>query len=316
MKRYFKKLLIPFICLFILGAFTGCKKSDKSTAQSSNSAVMPAPGESSKGGGLEESKNDVASGTDNVQQAVTERKVIKNSKIQMETKHFDDAVNFVITRTEKEKGYIQSSNIQGGRLEDGQYAGNRYAEFTVRIPVDKLNSFLKDAEALGVVVSRSDNDEDVTSQYFDTEARVKTLKVEEERLLAILQKSDKLTDIIELEKRLSELRNEIESLTGTLKKYDSLVALATVSLTIREVQTESQIKAKPVTFGEKLAEGFKQSVSALYEILKGIVLIIVYVLPFAAAAAVLFIPIRMLVKWYNKRRKAIEEKGTGSEDKK
>lgn len=329
MKNVFKKAIILLCCMLVFGAY-GCSKKSESTASKSggsadysmaenkpsmsNSAAVKSPAPNSgveKTNGTEAAPNEVKS--ENTNAGAEQRKVIKTSKLEVETKHFDDAVNFVIERTDRDKGYIQSSNIQGGRLQEDQYAANRYAQFTIRIPVDKLNSFLKDAEAIGVITSRSDNDEDVTSQYFDTEARVKTLKIQEDRLLSILQKSEKLTDIIELEKRLSEVRNEIESLTGTLKKYDNLVALATVNVNIREVQTESPVKVKPVTFGDKILDGFKQSVSTLYEIIKGIILAVVYVLPFAVAAVIIYIPVRILVKRYN-RSKSDKENKEDTED--
>lgn len=313
MKIGVKKVIVSLLCILLAMGLLGCTKSKSdantpSTASSNSSNA--AKGGMQTGNSETTSQADNAKGSStqtNTQQSNSEdRKVIKKSKIEVETKHFDEALNFITERTDKDKGFIQNSNIQGGKQTEGQYALNRYAEFTLRIPVDKLNTFLKDAETIGVIVNRSDNDEDVTSQYFDTEARVKTLKIEEDRLLAILQKSDKLSDVIELEKRLSEIRNEIESLTGTLKKYDNLVALATLNVIIREVQTENQIKAKPVTFGAKIVDGFKQSAFTLFEILKGIVIALVYVLPFAAVGAIVFVPGRVLYRRYNKKKEGKE----------
>lgn len=304
-----------FLSLVVLG---GCKKmeSAKDSGGTSNSAVMEEPKaagapsyETTEGTALESKAeySDTAQ-SQTTEKATDSRKVIKRARLEMETKKFDAAVDFVIQRTDKEKGYIESSNIYGGKSSDGNYVSNRSASFVVRIPKDKMNSFLKDTEALGVIVNRSDNDEDVTSQYFDTEARVKTLKIQEERLLAILQKTEKLTDVIELEKRLSDIRTEIEGLTGTLKRYDNLVALATVEINIREVQEEKPLQPKPDTFADKIVDSFNKSVGALYDMLKGIVIIVVTLVPFLLLAAVIFVPVGFIMKKVRKNKKEIHAK--------
>jgi hypothetical protein len=310
MKKGIKKLLVPLVTL-MLAVTIGCGKKDASGSYPSEPGSAPqvteeAKGEANRGNVLGNTAADLDLSKD--LETGTDRKVIKTVRKEVETKEFDKAVNLITERTLKDKGYIQSSNTSGGRLLNGDYVGNRYGEFVVRIPVDKLNTFLKDVENIGVVISSSENGEDITSQYFDTEARVKTLKIEEERLLAILQKSEKLTDVIELEKRLSEVRTEIENLTGTLKRYDNLVALATVTINLREVQEVTELKTKPVGFGEKIVTSFKDSVASLYEILKGLVLVIVSVIPFAALAAVIAMPIVVIAKKHEKKIKGALKK--------
>ncbi|WP_163192800.1 DUF4349 domain-containing protein [Clostridium thermarum] len=319
MKKGIKKLLVPLMALMLVMTI-GCgkMKSERDYAEySTNGQTAPSRSEEPKAetssgrGGLSNITSDSGMTVD--QEVGTDRKVIRTVRKEIETKEFDKAVNFINERTIRDKGYIQSSNTSGGRLLNGNYVGDRYGEFVIRIPVDKLNTFLKDVETIGVVISSSENGEDITAQYFDTEARVKTLKIEEERLLTILEKSEKLTDIIELEKRLSEVRTDIENLTGTLKKYDNLVALATVTITLREVQEVTELKTKPVSFGEKIVTSFKDSVNSLYEILKGLVLVIVSVIPFAALAAVVAVPIVILAKKHEKKAKEVIKKETEKE---
>lgn len=316
MKKGLNKILAALMVLMLVGT-AGCGKKEDSASysgktKSTQDTTTESKAEYSKnGGGIEAPQSGtVVAATEekgSLNDSTTDRKVIKTVRKDIETKEFDKAVNFITERTSKEKGYIQSSNTSGGKVSDSNYVGNRYGEFILRIPVDKLNSFLKDVETIGVIMSSSENGDDITAQYFDTEARVKTLKIQEDRLLAILEKSEKLSDVIELEKRLSEVRTEIENLTGTLKRYDNLVALATVTITIREVQEVTELKTKPIGFGEKIVTAFKDSAKTLYEIMKGLVLVIVSVIPFAAVGAVVFIPLRFIVKKYEKPKKTDEK---------
>ena len=304
MKKGIKKLIAPMLAMMLLGA-VGCskqaEKAEFSRGSTQNSTMDVAKEPARNEGGLEYASEKQKSSLEN--ESTSDRKVIRTVRKDIETKEFDKAVSFITESTNRDKGYIQSSSTSGGKVIDSSYVGNRYGEFVVRIPVDKLAVFLKDVETIGVVLSSSENGDDITSQYFDTEARVKTLKIQEDRLLAILEKSEKLSDVIELERRLSEVRTEIENLTGTLKRYDNLVALATVTITIREVQEITELKTKPVSFGEKVITSFRDSVKALYEIMKGLVLVIASIIPFAVVAGIIFIPVRHFIKKQDKKSK-------------
>lgn len=53
--------------------------------------------------------------------------------------------------------------------------------------------------------------EDVTLEYVDTESHLKALKTEEETLLALLEKAEKLSDVFEIQEELTNVRYQIES---------------------------------------------------------------------------------------------------------
>ncbi len=61
------------------------------------------------------------------------------------------------------------------------------------------------------MTSQSESAEDVTLQYTDTESRIASLKNEQERLNALLEKADTLENIFKLEERLTEVRYELEN---------------------------------------------------------------------------------------------------------
>ena len=109
------------------------------------------------------------------------------------------------------------------------------------------------------VVSRSTDVADVTESYTDTEARLKTLRLQEERLLEILSKATELSDVLELESRLSDVRYQIESYEATLRNYDSRVSYSTLHITLQEVVEYSIINDPPQTLGQRLSDGFKDS---------------------------------------------------------
>ncbi len=82
---------------------------------------------------------------------------------------------------------------------------------TARIPAELSDQFVGQLGSLGTMVSQSESAEDITLRYTDTESRIASLKTEQERLLALLDKADSLDSIITLESRLTEVRYELEN---------------------------------------------------------------------------------------------------------
>ena len=86
------------------------------------------------------------------------------------------------------------------------------------------------------------------------EARLKSLKLQEERLLTILSKAELLQDIIELERELSNVRYEIENYTGTLKKWDNLIEYSKVTIDVYEVHEIKEEEPIPITSTRKASQ--------------------------------------------------------------
>ena len=151
--------------------------------------------------------------------------------------------------------YFESSNTYA-------YGGSaREANFRVRVPVKNYNDFVGEAGSIGSVTRSSQDNRDITEQYFDTEARLESAKIREERVLEILKNSAMLDDVLALERELADIRYEIESYTGTLRKYDSLVNYATVEINLSEVKEYAAPKVETVTFGERMSSAFKDGIN-------------------------------------------------------
>lgn len=301
MKKSFIKVLFPLLCITFL-VFSGCSKkiADSSSGNKAEQGAPPSYDTAIKGKqdlANTKSDNNLSNNTkEESKQTEGVRKIIQSANLIMETKEFDKTVNFITDSVTKENGYIQTSEITGGKSPEGDYKGNRTAHFVVRIPKDKLKAFLASSEPYGTILNSKISGDDITSNYFDTEARLKTLEIQEERLLTLLKKSEKIEDIIELEKRLSEIRYQIENLTGTLKKWDNLIELATVDISIREVQELKALKDKPQGYGDKIVNTFKDSVSLLYSMLKNLLLALIAIIPYALLGALIYLLLRKFIK--------------------
>lgn len=305
------------VIIFIIGMFAGCGGSGTKTSEAPHSTAMSNKSESSMAGsaatGLDNSNRNGAAeqsqATTNSQaqtnSPVPDSKIIKNGTMDMETKDFTNTVNKVMDKAAECGGYVESSNITGTSINDQRTYQNRSANLKLRIPQQYFTKFLTDAGTIGNVIRSSTSSENVTYQYYDTQAHVKALSTEEDRLLELLKKTGELKDILELEKELANVRYQIENLTGTLKKMDNLVDYSTVQVTINEVQEIQSNKKAPVTLWDKVSSGFIESVKFMVSIFKDILIGAAYALPFIALAAIVFLVVKRLdlIKKFKKDNK-------------
>ena len=228
-----------------------------------------------------------------------DRKVVKSCNILLETLTFDNSIKVLVDKCIAIGGYVESSNIMGKSLENKDTIALRSGELVLKIPKKEFDGFISMVGGTGNIVNKSIIGEDVTSQYFDTEARLKSLKIQEERLLSLLSKASQLKDIIDVERELTTVRYEIENLTGTLKKWDNLIDFSTVTISIREVDEISKINNKPSSLSGKIYYSFMNSLKGIKNVFKGFLVVLAYVIPYLIIIITLYIIIKKILKKKN-----------------
>lgn len=296
--------VILVVMVMSLSLFSCSASYDKNTIQDSD-RVFNIEGDGSLG--YEDSKDGIIAETSN-EIVFDERKIIFSASLDIETLDYEKSISDFENLISEYKGFIQESHIESN-LGINNSKGMRRAEYTVRIPSEKLNSFRDSVGSIGTIIVNTATGDDVTDRYMDSEARLKTLQIQETRLLELLKDAKTLKDTLDIEDRLSIVRYEIEQFTGTLKKWDALISMSTVSVTLREVKSLSE--PEPESFIDKIVSTFKNSITTLVSTLKQIVYIITAIFPFLIVfggiilAAIL---ITLKKKKSKKIKKSIEEK--------
>lgn len=252
------------------------------TVMTESSAMKP----SLAGSSADYSTSVEESGSSTANTALADRKIIRTMRITAETKAFDAATAAIEQLCTSLGGYIESSSRSGGSIRYSSSVVARSASYTLRIPAEQLDAFRAGMTGDINVVDESSKISDITDQYFDVDTRIATLKVEEERLLAMLEKATELEYLITLEQRLSEVRYEIESYTGTLRRYDSQVAYSTVHLSLDEVVEYTEVIEAPQTFGQQISIAFHESWADFADGCKDFAIWFVYAIPTLVVIAV------------------------------
>ncbi len=232
------------------------------------------------------------------------RKVIRTYELSIQSDDFDGDLAAVQQKLSALGGYSQSSTVNGKKPTTYGEAG-RTANLTLRVPAEKADEFIEGVKGLGTLLGSRDYADDITDSYFDVDSRLQVLKTELGRLESILVKTDNLADVIALEDKIGQIMLEIEQLTGTLKKYDALVYYTTVNITLYEkALTEGPAGVK--TPGERISEGFTNSLYGVGTFFTNLFVWFVSALPvlivLAVIAAAIFLIVRALAKRSANRR--------------
>jgi hypothetical protein len=169
--------------------------------------------------------------------ALANRKLIRNATVDLEVVSFDIAAQKITAFANEEKGYVATTSSE--KQENGKLKG----EIVVKVLPENLDRFLQKIRGLGELKNQTLGTEDVTKEYFDTDARLKNARVMEQRLIDMLKtKTGKVSDLLQVEKELGRVREEIEKMQGELKYWDAQVQFATVTISLAEKELEEPAK--------------------------------------------------------------------------
>lgn len=248
-----------------------------------------------------------------------QRKLIESVNLNLETRDFDTLMTNIRTRVDAMNGYVENSFLNGDSIrfsKDGTDAlsGTRSASLTVRVPAEKLETFLSELSNSAHVLSRTDSVRDVTLQYSDLESHKKSLNMERERLWELMSKADSIDAVIALQTRIGEIEYELDSYESQLRLYDNQISYATVTMEIEEVERLSP--ARKDSIASRIRLGFSLNVRRLKRFSEDMFVAALINLPFVMALLVPILIFVFIVTFLIKRknRKASQKKKTECSD--
>ncbi|KGK89023.1 hypothetical protein DP73_11590 [Desulfosporosinus sp. HMP52] len=153
------------------------------------------------------------------------RKITHNLDLTLEVAAIKDSVNQISQEVQQLGGYVVTSQ----QSESDHYST---ANLTVKIPSDKLSGMQDSFSAWGKVLDQRLQANDITNEYYDSQARLTILEAEENRYLEILAQAVTVDDVLKVEGALSNVRQQIEQLKGQLKLWNHQVDYSTVTIQI------------------------------------------------------------------------------------
>jgi hypothetical protein len=154
----------------------------------------------------------------------SDRSIIKTGEIMVEVDNVPETTSAVRALALELDGYI-SSSFQGEFEES--------ATLTMRIPADRFDDAIAAIHDLdGEVKAEATREEDVTAAVVDIEARLTNLRAAEEEYRELLDRAEKVEDILAIQNQLFQVRGEIEAMEAQLKYLNDQSDMSTLTVTI------------------------------------------------------------------------------------
>jgi hypothetical protein len=235
-------------------------------------AAPPRPAPAPAAGGASANQAAQAKPADGIQQNLPsfDRMIIRTVTMTLAVGNVQEAFHTVEQIVGEQNGYLSGSQIR----QDGD---RMTATMTLRVPADPA-TYQMTLERLRKIADRVIDEQaqaqDVTEEYVDIDARLRTLKASEENLLALLAKATRVEDNLQIQRELTNVRSQIEQIQGRKQALERRADMATINVTIRESGAFTQRGWSP-------GGTFEEAARALGTALRGLAVFAIWLLVFS-----------------------------------
>jgi hypothetical protein len=253
-----------FIIALALAVLSGCLAAREpntermSSSANSSAAKEPAAGGAQSGADAKGVMQNVSLQQADASQAPpvpVERKIIRDATLTLEVEEPSKALPRLASVAESRGGFVVNTD---SRQQTGEGGGRAYETITVqmRVPAAQFDAALAEIRAAGHVTSEKLSGKDVTEEYIDLEARLRTQRALEAQLLEIMKGAHSVSDAMAVQRELANVRTEIERVEGRRRFLENQASLSTINVTLQPpapfVSTKGFFRSVASAFGQGL----------------------------------------------------------------
>ncbi|MGA9998153.1 MAG: DUF4349 domain-containing protein [Pyrinomonadaceae bacterium] len=214
------------------GASYSQASAPSTTANSNAGVVKDAQSEKASGGNQQQvslEKTDAAKAAD----TAVERKIIRNANLTLESNAPADGQRRVAAIAEAHGGFVITSESTR-RVDNDETKPLMSVTVVARVPATEFISVLEEMRGVGTGVRQEKvTGQDVTEEFIDVEAHIRTKKALEAQFLEIMKQAHSVSDALEVQRQLAEVRGEIERLEGRRRYLENQSSLSTITVTLQ-----------------------------------------------------------------------------------
>lgn len=184
--------------------------------------------------------------------------VVRTANMQLVVNDVLAAIDRATRLAESLGGYVVSSSSwrEGDRLR---------GTITIRVAAKRFSEAMSALSDMAVeVTSQTTSSRDVTEEYVDLGAKLQNLLATEQQLLRILQKAEKVEDILAVQRELTRTREDIERTKGRMQYLERTSETSLIEVRLEQsrlgarftVDRGSVKVGQPVRFTPQISGGF------------------------------------------------------------
>ncbi len=160
------------------------------------------------------------------------RMVIRNAEVSIRV----DSLAPALERARRVAAAV--GGLIGNTWEETGDVQRRSSTLELRVPSERLDQALEGLRRIGIVETVRVNASDVGEEYVDTDARMRTARALESRLLQVLAtRAGRLDYVLQVENELARVREQIERFEGRMRYLREHAAWSTITATVHEPYT-------------------------------------------------------------------------------
>ncbi len=231
-------------------------------------------------------------------EAVQGIKIIRTASFSLATMQFEQDLEALKALTASFNGWVEYASVTGDKTQGDM----RYANLTLRIPTESLDTFKGGITSIGRITDSNESATDVSENYSDTQMRLQTQKDKMDRLRKLMETTGELADLLAVENEIANTQYQIDSYESSLRGIDSRVNYTNVQVYLREETAKDAAATKTLTLGDRIAKGLAATLKAVSQFVQDMAVFLAMVLPvIIPLALVVFIVLK--VRKHQKRTK-------------
>ena len=231
-------------------------------------------------------------------QSITEaanRKIIRNGELTLEVESPADAERQIGSIADALGGFVVTSE---SKQHDTGEPGKQYLEVSlvIRVPAAQFQTAFDQIVSTGSrVIQQKKSGQDVTEEFIDLEARIRTQKALELQFLEIMKQATKVPDALEVHRQIAEVRTEIEKLEGRKRFLENRASLSTITVSL---QSPAAIAVNTSGFRRNVREAVGDGVDVAIAIVLFLIRFVIVMVPIFI---LLILPIWLIARYFWRR---------------
>ncbi len=175
--------------------------------------------------------------------------IVRTAEMSLVVNDVPAALNQIAELAEGLDGYVVSS--ARWKENEERLAGT----IAIRVPAEDFSDVMEALRELAVDVTHEDtSSKDVTEEYVDLSAKLHNMEATEEQLLKLMEKAEKVEDILNVQRELSRTRGQIEQTKGRMQYLERTSATSLIRVNLSQAQLGVNFTAskKRVKEGERV----------------------------------------------------------------
>jgi len=187
-----------------------------------------------------------------------DRMIVRTGNLTLIVNDVSETLQRIVDLANSFNGYVVSSNQY---KEDERLVG----QIAIRVDADRFTEAMRTLRGFAIeVTSETTTSKDVTEEYVDLQAKLKTLEATEQQLILILQKAEKVEDILAIQRELTNVRSQIEQTKGRMQYLERTSETSLIQVTLQQSKLDIEFSASRATakdgegifFESRVAGGF------------------------------------------------------------